>query len=70
MMNTESLISYIKTVIADRCDGSQQRFAKENGFSPAYLSDVLTGRREPGKKILEAVGVERVTLYKKIDHIN
>lgn len=28
------------------------------------VNDVLRGRREPGRKILDAVGIERITVYR------
>ncbi len=37
--------------------GSQQSWAKAHGVSPAYVSDVLTGRRDPGGKILAPLGL-------------
>lgn len=45
--------------------GNQARWCAENGVSTAYLSDVLNGRREPGKKILAVLGLEAVTLYRR-----
>ena len=38
--------------------GSQSAFAAQNCLSTGYVSDVLAGRREPGLKILRALGVE------------
>jgi transcriptional regulator with XRE-family HTH domain len=48
-------------------EGSQLAFARKHGLSPAYISDVLTGRRDPSKAILDAVGLERVVTYRKKD---
>ena len=45
--------------------GNQTRWCIENDVSPAYLSDVLKGRREPGEKILAALGLERITYYRQ-----
>jgi hypothetical protein len=33
------------------------------GISPSYLSDVLSGRREPGKRLLLALKFKRVVTY-------
>lgn len=44
--------------------GSQARWCVDNQVSTAYLSDVLNGRREPGKKILDVLGLEAVTFYR------
>ena len=44
---------------------SQVEVARELGVSPQYLHDVLKDRRQPGKKILAAMGFERLTVYVK-----
>lgn len=53
----------VDTVLHDlraRCEaeGSQTVFAQLHGLSPAYVSDVLSGRREPGESMLAALGYE------------
>jgi hypothetical protein len=63
-MNKDEFISYIQSVINSKYAGLQAAFAQDNDLSAAYVNDVLRGRREPGKKILDAVGVERITVYK------
>jgi hypothetical protein len=63
-MNKDELISYIQSVISSKYAGLQTAFAQDNDLSGAYVNDVLRGRREPGKKILDAVGVERITVYR------
>ena len=40
--------------------GSQAALARELRITPAYLSQVLRGTREPGPKLLQALGLERV----------
>lgn len=47
--------------------GSQHAWARQHGISAAYVSDVLNGRRELGKKILEALRIERVVIYREMD---
>ncbi len=46
--------------------GQQEKWALTNGVEPSVLSDVLNGRRDPGKSILKALGYERVVLYRKV----
>lgn len=46
--------------------GSQAALAAELGVSPAYIHDVLKGKREPGKGILEPLGLERIVTYRRI----
>jgi hypothetical protein len=45
--------------------GSQAQWCVKNRISTAYINDVLKGRRDPGQKILDALGFEAVTLYRK-----
>lgn len=46
--------------------GSQKKLALKLKVSPAYLGDVLNGRKEPGPKILAAKRVRRVVSYERI----
>lgn len=55
---------YIKEYIETCYNGSQQALARDSGCSEAYISQVLTGRRTPGKKILDAVGLEKIVDYR------
>ena len=56
--------STVLRLIKQRCkDTTQAAVAKSLDVSPAYLSDVLAGRREPGPKLLRALGLERRTVY-------
>jgi transcriptional regulator with XRE-family HTH domain len=56
------------TILASRAlkAGSQARLAAELGISTGYLNDVMTGRKEPGKGILEPLGLERVVSYRRV----
>lgn len=47
--------------------GSQQEFAKQCDISPAYLSDILMGRRKIAKNILKMLGLKRVVVYLPLD---
>ena len=44
---------------------SQKAAAAALGISPQYLNDILRCRREPGKKVLAALGYERLVFYRK-----
>lgn len=48
---------------AIRVAGSQRAFGRQHGISTQYINDVLRERREPGQKILDAIGVEKVVRY-------
>lgn len=39
--------------------GSAAGWARRNGVGPGYLADVLSGRRPPGARILQALGIGR-----------
>lgn len=56
----------VRELAKSRANGNQAAWARSNGFSPQYLSDVLNGRREPGDAILKALKVERITSYRKV----
>ncbi len=45
--------------------GSQAAAAKKLGITGAYVSDLLAGKREPGGKVLRALGFLRVVRYIK-----
>jgi predicted transcriptional regulator len=42
---------------------SQKELAKKFGISASYLNDILTGARQPGVSVLDALGLRRVTDY-------
>ncbi len=48
-------------------DKTQKEVAEELGVSPAYLNDYLHFRREPGPKLLEALGLRKVITYQRKD---
>lgn len=56
----------IKEVLKKECEkaGGQAAWAALKDISPAYVSDVLSGRRDVGEKILTALGCEKVITYK------
>ena len=42
-----------------------KQWAKDHGFSQAYVSDVLHGRRGVADRFAEALGYERVVTFRK-----
>lgn len=60
-------LSEIYAEIRKSCDaaGGQSRWAEQHDLSPAYVSDVLHGRRDPGPKILAALGYVRRVTYQR-----
>lgn len=61
-------IDQVLALLRRECDkaGNQALWAKANGVSPAYVSDVFQRRREPGDAILRPLGLERVVSYRKV----
>jgi DNA-binding transcriptional regulator YdaS (Cro superfamily) len=43
--------------------GGQRAFAEQAGLTPAYVNDVLHGRRALADKILAAISVKRTVTY-------
>jgi len=46
---------------------SLREWGRRYAISPAYISRVLKGDTRPGVKILDALGYERVTVYREKD---
>jgi hypothetical protein len=55
-MKHEDVLRKLKAVIETA--GSLRETARCWGISAAYLSDVMTGNRKPGPKILKHMGLE------------
>lgn len=63
VITADQLRSLVSTrIIGER---SQKELADELGISTAYLSDFLAGAREPGHKMLTALGYERIVRYRR-----
>jgi transcriptional regulator with XRE-family HTH domain len=63
MLNVEQVRGLIRKRQGER---SASEFAKELGISPAYLSDVYLGRRDPGDKILSKLSIQRKIVYEQV----
>ena len=60
-MNKTEFLQYLQQLVTEA--GSQKDLANRLKISTPYLNDVLQGRRDPGKKILAALGFEQVVIY-------
>ena len=51
------------------CDaaGGQSKWSLAHGISPQYVNDVLNARKDPGPKILAALGLRRVIAFAPIN---
>lgn len=63
-MTPDQFIMYCKAQI--EILGSQKAFAARYGISEQYLTDILKRRREPGEKILKALGFRRIVTYEQV----
>ena len=55
IVSADDVMDALRTDIAKA--GSQVSWGRRHGVGPGYLGDVLSGRRPPGGKILEALGL-------------
>lgn len=63
MMTEAEVIAELRRLI--EAAGDQSTWAKQNSLSPAYVCDVLQGRRAPGRSILKAMGLKKVVRYER-----
>lgn len=59
-MDLDEFLEFLKEKQGDQSD---RQFAISLGVSPAYLSLVYNGLRDPGESITSALNVERSTVY-------
>lgn len=45
--------------------GGRSKWGKANGVTPSTVTDILSGRRDPGPAVLKALGLEKVTIYQR-----
>ena len=70
-MNKSDVLKLIRQAVHDA--GSQTAFARRCGVTTQYVNDLLRGRRDPGAKILDTLGIEKtVTVSYRLrdDHAN
>lgn len=63
LLTKHDVIERLRSAVAQA--GSQQAFAERERISTQYVSDVLHGRREPGQKLLDTLGLDRVVRYRE-----
>jgi hypothetical protein len=61
-MPVEDVRAMLRTAV--EAAGSQIAWARAHRLSGVYVSDVLHGRREPAGKILAALGMEKIVMYR------
>ena len=63
MLTEQDVMDRLRAAVA--AAGSQKAYAEQIGVSQSYLSDVLVGNRSPGEKILAALNLEAVIMYRE-----
>lgn len=58
----------VRALLRTAAGENRAKWAAAVGIAPAYITDVLNRRREPGEKILEALGLERLVHYQRKEH--
>lgn len=58
----------VRRLIERKCReaGGQKAWADQIKVSPTFLSEVIRGDRAPSQRILEPLGLKRVTVYRKV----
>lgn len=64
MMTSDDVRALLRDKVA--AAGSAMKWAEDAGTAATYVSDVLRGKVEPGPRILKALGLERVTTYRRV----
>lgn len=60
-------IETVREILKKACDaeGSQRAWATYYELSPAFVSEVINGGRKPSQNILDILGLEKVTSYRR-----
>lgn len=66
MSDLSEVYSSARTAI--KAAGGQNEWARKIGVTPANVSDFLNARRDPGPKILAALGYQKRVLYVRSNH--
>jgi len=44
---------------------SQRQLAAQLGISASFMGDIVQGRRPPSDRVIDALGLERVVIYRR-----
>jgi hypothetical protein len=61
LLTVEDVLELIRQDV--KACGTQQAFASKVGITQGYVNDILKRKREPGPKILDALGLRKVVTY-------
>lgn len=60
-LSSEEFLDLIRREV--KACGTQKAFADKVGVTQGYINDILKKKREPGPKILDALGFRKVIIY-------
>lgn len=57
----------VRKLLRARCEAmpSTRAWAAKHGLSQPYISQLLSGSRDPGDKVLAALGLRRIVRYQR-----
>jgi hypothetical protein len=62
-MSTDDVLARLRS--ACQAAGSQRQWALANDIEPVRVSLILSRREQPSQRVLEALGLQRVTVYRE-----
>lgn len=62
-------VDEVRELLRRECEqaGTLAAWARRHDIAPQYVSDVINGRRLPGKRILDVLNLRKVTYYWPIE---
>ncbi len=63
LIHADDLLNILLSECAEL--GSQKAWAEKHGLSPAYVSDIIHGRREISDKVAQLLGYSRQVSFKR-----
>ncbi len=69
MMNVDQIHALLRREVLKA--GGPRRWAEEHGLAYSYVYDVMAERRNPGKKLLAALGKRKAEqMYENMDEVD
>lgn len=67
MVKTDLSADDVRRLLGEACAaaGSQRQWALARGIEPIRVNLILSGREPPSPRVLEALGLERITVYRE-----
>jgi hypothetical protein len=63
-LTLEDVIEHLKKYV--ELAGSQKAFCDRHDMAYAFVSRVINGKDKPSPDLLRAIGLERVTIYRRV----